>query len=266
MNKSSKKPLLYVILIFLLVIVVAGLGYIFFIFYNNYSNQTHLNNLKQDVTNSSTAPETQPISGISEIVELADNPIDFNKLKGINDEIYAWIYIPNTNIDYPILQSKSSDFFYIDHDVYKNYQFAGSIYSESLNLRDFTDRNTVLYGQNMSDGRMFANLHKNEDKKFFDSNKYIYVYLPNQKLTYEVVSAYVYDDRHLLNSFHLDDDKVFKDYLTYVANPRSVVCNVNKNVKLDLNSKLITLSTCLNSNDNGRYLVPGVLIKNEQTK
>ena len=134
MNKSSKKPLLYVILIFLLVIVVAGLGYIFFIFYNNYSNQTNLNNLKQDVTNSSTAPETQPITGISEIVELADNPIDFNKLKGINDEIYAWIYIPNTNIDYPILQSKSSDFFYIDHDVYKNYQFAGSIYSESLNL------------------------------------------------------------------------------------------------------------------------------------
>lgn len=262
MNK--KNPILYVTLILLLVVIIVGLSYIFFVVFNNYSNQEKLNNLKQDVsqTETSTQPATEPITGVT---ELADNPIDFEALKKVNDEIYAWVYIPNTNVDYPILQSKTSDFFYIDHDVYKNYQFAGSIYTESLNLRDFSDRNTVLYGHNMADGSMFANLHKYEDKKFFDENQYIYVYLPGRKLTYQVVSAYVYDSRHLLNSFHLDDDEVFEDYLKTVQNPHSVVCNVNKDIKLDLNSKILTLSTCLNSNDDGRYLVQGVLVKNEQT-
>ncbi len=262
MNKSKNKNILYVVLVLLLIVIIAGLGYIFFVVFNSYSNQENLNNLKQEATVATDVTETQPITGVA---ELADNPVNFEVLKETNDEIYAWIYIPDTNIDYPVLQSRTSDFFYIDHDVYKNYQFAGSIYSESLNLRDFSDRNTVLYGHNMADGSMFANLHKYEDKEFFDNHKYIYVYLPQQKLTYEVVSAYVYDARHLLNSFHLDDDQVFQDYINFVQNPRAVVCNVNENIQLNLDSKLLTLSTCLNADDNGRYLVQGVLINNEQT-
>lgn len=259
-KSSSKRNILFVLLIVLIIVILAGLGYILFVLFNNYQAQEDYNKVKETAV--STSENTQSASKNS---ENADNPIDFDSLAEINDEIYAWIYIPNTNVDYPVLQSRTSDYFYLDHDVYKNYLYAGSIYTEVCNLRNFSDRNTVIYGHNMADGSMFATLHRFEDKDFFDENKYIYIYMPGRKLTYEIVSAYNYDNRHIMNSFNFDDDEVFQDYIESVMNPRSLVCNVNSGAELDLNSKLITLSTCLNADDEGRYLVQGVLVKDERT-
>ncbi len=198
-------------------------------------------------------------------VELADNPIDFETLKLKNNDIYSWIYIPDTNVNYPVCQSAVSDNFYLDHDIYKNYSYAGAIYSQYCNKRTYTDRVTVLYGHNMADCSMFANLHNYSDSKFFKKNKYIYIYTPDRKLTYEVVSAFIYDDRHIMNSFDFTDDKVFSDYLDMIQNPRSVSKNVNKNVDLSIDDKILVLSTCLNSGE-GRYLVQGVLVNDEKTK
>ena len=96
------------------------------------------------------------------------NPIDFAELRSINDELYAWIRIPNTNIDYPIAQSATDDLFYLNHDMYKGDRFAGCIYTESGNSKNFTDPNTVVYGHNMRNGSMFQNLHYYEDPEFFE--------------------------------------------------------------------------------------------------
>ena len=57
----------------------------------------------------------------------------------------------------------------------------------------------------MLNGSMFKSLHKFEDAKFFKKNKYIYIYMPNHRLTYKIYAAYVYDDRHILNAFKLSD-------------------------------------------------------------
>lgn len=258
-RKNSKKNILFVILIIFIIIILAGLGYILYVVFNNYTAVDDYNKVRDTAVAATNPSET------AKNPDLADNPIDFDSLSEINDEIYAWINVPGTNVDYPVLQSKTSDYFYLDRDVYKNYLYAGSIYTEVCNLRNFSDRNTVLYGHNMADGSMFATLHRFEDEEFFNKNKYIYIYMPGRKLTYEIVSAYNYDDRHIMNSFNFADDKVFQEYIESVMNPRSLVCNVNEDIELDLNSKLITLSTCLNSDDSGRYLVQGVLIKDEQT-
>lgn len=260
-TKKKNKKLLYALLIVFLVIMLAGLGCILFVFLNNLKGQNEYQQLQ-----SSVVATTEPTKSEQTSENLADNPVNFDELWETNDEIYAWINIPDTNIDYPVLQSMESDYFYLDHDIYKNYLFAGSIYSESCNLRNFSDRNTVLYGHNMLDGSMFANLHKFEDKDFFDEHKYIYIYQPQRKLTYEIVSAYNYDSRHIMNSFNFADDDVFQDYIEGVMNPHSDVVNTNSDIKLTLDSKLITLSTCLDGYADGRYLVQGVLIKDEQTK
>ena len=94
----------------------------------------------------------------------------------------------------------------------------------------------------------------------------MYIYLEKRKLTYEIVSAYIYDDRHIMNSFDFKDNKVYSEWLKEALNPRSVTSNVRKDVSLNLNSKMLVLSTCLNGGGDGRYLVQGVLIKDEQTK
>lgn len=259
-NKKNKKPLIALLVVFL-VVILAGLCYLIFVLYNNYTSQNTNNNI-QETYASNIEKETT----VSRDEDNPDNPVDFLSLQSINQDIYAWIYIPNTNVDYPVFQSNTTDYLYIDHDINKEYKFAGSIYSEAANAKDFSDRNTVLYGHNMADKTMFATLHKFEDESFFNENKYIYIYQPQRKLTYEVVSAYNYDDRHLLNSFNFSDDEIYKSYLETVQNPRSTVKNVRDNVELNLSSKLITLSTCLDSDDSGRYIVQGVLIDDQRTK
>ena len=84
------------------------------------------------------------------------------------------------------------------------------------------------------------------------------------KLTFKIYAAYVYDNRHILNSFDFSNKSVLKKYQKYTLNPDSMNKNTRK-VTLNKDSKILTLSTCTNGAENTRYLVQGVLIKREQT-
>lgn len=205
---------------------------------------------------SSKAAEKKP--------DAVNGDVNFTELWKTNTDIYAWIRIPNTYVDYPVLQTETlDDNFYLDHNFRKQYEFAGSIYSQKLNKKDFSDPNTVLYGHNMLNGTMFATLHNFRDPQFFANNPYIYIYLPDRTLTYEIFSAYEYDDRHILYSFDFSDEEVYAEYLEYATNPtESMMCN-RREIEVTTDDKIITLSTCLDNIDTSRYLVQGVLISDE---
>lgn len=205
---------------------------------------------------SSKADEKKP--------DAVNGDVNFTELWKTNTDIYAWIRIPNTYVDYPVLQTEVlDDNFYLDHNFRKQYEFAGSIYSQKLNKKDFSDPNTVLYGHNMLNGTMFATLHNFRDPQFFANNPYIYIYLPDRTLTYEIFSAYEYDDRHILYSFDFSDEEVYAEYLEYATNPtESMMCN-RREIEVTTDDKIITLSTCLDNIDTSRYLVQGVLISDE---
>ncbi|MBQ1452596.1 MAG: class B sortase, partial [Ruminococcus sp.] len=113
-------------------------------------------------------------------------------------------------------------------------------------------------GHNMRAGTMFATLHRFEDADFFDKNNTMTVYTPYKKLDYEIVSAFVYDDSHIMNSFDFNKDEVYKSFLDNVLDPRSLQSNVRKGAKLDTSDRILILSTCLNYGE-GRYLVVGKL-------
>lgn len=197
---------------------------------------------------------------------LADNPIDFDELMQQNNEIYAWISIPNTDIEQPILQSRTDDLYYVKKDVDKKYSRLGSIFTQGHNKRNFSDPVTVVYGHNYLSGGMFTNLHYFENEDFFKENEYFYIFLPGRKLTYYIVSAYKYDDRHILNTFDFSDTKVLREYFDYVMNPHSLLKNIREDAALSEDDKLVVLSTCLTYGYSGRYLVNGVLTKDERTK
>lgn len=267
--KDKRKALLIAVIIILAVVIVGVAVLIALKQLNLISNENEYNKLSSsyasgiDATEDSTQSNTELTS--PSIDEAEENPVDFASLAGINNEIYSWIYIPDTNINYPVCQSTVDDNFYLDHDIYKNYSYSGTIYSQSCNKTDYSDRVTVLYGHNMADGSMFANLHKFSDSSFFEEHDRFYVYTPDSKLTYEIASAFVYDDRHIMNSFDFTDDSQFESYLDTILNPRSVSSNVRSGLELSTDDKILTLSTCLNSGD-GRYLLQGVLIKEEKTE
>lgn len=271
-SRKKKNAVLITIIVLLALVFVGACGYLIFRMIGsanadrNYkqlasSFVSQIDETEAEATTSANASE--PTKKKEE--KLADNPVDMQSLSAQNPDIYSWITIPDTNINYPVLQSRSDDNFYLDHDIYGDYSFPGAIYSQVCNKKDWSDRVTVLYGHNMLDGSMFADLHHYEDEDFFSSHPYIYIYTADRKLTYKVVSAFVYDDRHIMNSFDFKDDAVFQSWLDEAKNPRSIYSNVAGDVELDLNSKLIVLSTCLDSGD-GRYLVEGVQVKDEKTK
>lgn len=193
--------------------------------------------------------------------------LNFDELTDINTDIYAWIYIPGTNVDYPVAQNVSGgdDSFYLSHNIYKEYQFSGTIYSEHMNSLDFHDPVTVLYGHNMLNGSMFATLHYFAEEDFFNKHTTCFVQTKDKLYTYLIYAAYVYDDRHIMNSFDFSNESVLLEYLDSTLNPRTYSGFVREGVKLDKNSKILTLSTCTNGGGNTRYLVQGVLV-NEQPR
>ena len=102
---------------------------------------------------------------VEQEVEKAELPIDFEGLMEVNPEIYAWLRIPDTNIDYPILQHEDEDqSYYLSRDIYREANQAGSIYTEYYNHKDFMDPNTIIYGHNMKNGSMFHNIRYFTDK------------------------------------------------------------------------------------------------------
>lgn len=195
-----------------------------------------------------------------------ENPVDFASLRERNSDVYAWISVPNTEIELPILQSHADDLFYLNRDLDGKKSRLGSLFTQSKNRLDFSDPVTVIYGHNYYSGGMFTNLHYFEDETFFKENEYFYIYTPDRKLTYHIVSAYKYDDRHILNSFDFSDESVRAEYFDYVLNPLSMLRNVREGVTLSTDDNLVVLSTCLTGGYSGRYLVNGVLVKDEQTK
>lgn len=194
--------------------------------------------------------------------EKAVLPIDFESLWEINPEIYAWIQIPDTNIDYPVLQHMDEDqSYYLTRDIYGNTTSEGSIYTEYYNSKSFMDPNTILYGHNMKNGSMFHNVRYFTKQDYFDEHQEAYIYLPDKILKYEIIACYEYDDRHLLASFDFWNEEVYAQYLDEIMNPRSMSAIVRDGVALTTDDRLITLSTCVANKPNNRRLLQAVLIE-----
>ena len=197
--------------------------------------------------------------GVSQAGNIVDTPVDFDELKKQNSDIYAWINIPGTSVDYPVLRCEDDNSYYLNHTVDKKKSIYGSIYTENYNGADFADFNTVVYGHNMKNGTMFGTLKKYRDKTFFEENRYINVYMPGRIMKYEIFAAYVWDNRHILLSLDFDNEDICEAYIDMIFSTRKMNANIKSDLPVTKDDRIITLSTCT-GNDDERYLVQGVLI------
>ena len=281
--KKDRKKLWAVIWVVSIVLVIAALSVLCAYLYKMYTAGEGYSDLSSIAASDSSSSSSTPTSSLTsekdsdntdsekssdktsseKKKDAVNHGVNFTELQKINTDIYAWIYVPGTKVDYPILQSADDDAFYLSHDYKKDYEFAGSIYTEKINKKDFSDPNTLVYGHNMLNGTMFRTLHDFREPDFFEANQYIYVYLPDRTLTYQIFAAYEYDDRHILYSFDFSDKNVYAEYLAYATNPtESMMCN-RREIPVTTDDKIITLSTCLGNIETSRYLVQGVLISDE---
>ena len=264
----------------------ACLGFLGWYFWSNYQSRKAYEELQTQMA-TETEAQTEPAYTLEEIQnaeftgiievdtpapvipegilkEAEANPVDFDVLEEMNPELYAWIQVPGTEIDYPVAQHGGDDqTFYLHHDMYQQPQFAGCIYTENINSKDFRDPVTVLYGHNMKNGTMFQNLFLFQDADFFEKNKYVYIYTRDKILVYEIFAAYPYDDRHILTSFDFSDEQVLENYLEESQHPRSMEAMVREEAEVTTESPVITLSTCIAGQTDQRFLVQAVLMYEE---
>lgn len=198
-------------------------------------------------------------TGTAEKKIVLDIPIDFESLEKENPDIYAWITIEGTDIDYPVARSLTDDTFYMNHGIDRTENRAGAIFTERLNKLDFSDPHTVIYGHNMRDGAMFGVLHEYEDNSYFEKHRVIKIYTPDAIRTYKIFAAYLYDDRHLLKSFDCSKKEVFQDYLKEIESQRGLEANIDREMEITTDDRILTLSTCDGAGADTRYLVQAVL-------
>ena len=189
--------------------------------------------------------------------------IDFATLQATkNSDIYAWISVPGTNVDYPVLQHPSDNGYYLYHNLNHSQGYPGCIYTENYNSKNWSDPVTVLYGHDMrSTGTMFHQLHKFEKQSFFDQHEYFYIYTPEKTQKYRIFSAFVNSNEHLLGSHNFYDKDEFDAFFGTVLGTSNSVSHVREGVSIDSNSKIVALSTCIKNQPNNRYIIFGVLVE-----
>ena len=98
-------------------------------------------------------------------------------------------------------------------------------------------------------------------------NPYFYIYTPTSRLKYQIVSAFKYDDRHIMNSFNFQNNGTFEEFIKMIKNPQSTNKNVRSKLDKDItiDDNIVVLSTCVTNQKSNRYLVCGVLVDDEKT-
>ena len=243
-----KRKVRIVLLIVCILILLGGGVYL----YMESLQRTEEKDMYEDLQEEVKTEEPQ------EVEEPDVIPIDFAKLRKKNPDIYAWIQIEDTNIDYPIVQHETDDSYYLNHTIEGKAGYPGSIYTERVNAKDFSDFNTVVYGHDMKDGSMFKHLHKFENDKFFKNHDTIHVYTETEHKIYKIFAAVVYSDKHLMYAYNYENEKEREAFINSLYETHSMKNLYREDVQVDADSHILTLSTCIGSQPTKRYLVVAV--------
>lgn len=166
------------------------------------------------------------------------------------DNSIGWINIPETKITYPVMYSGDNDF-YLHRAVDGSYLRVGSIFLDYRCNADFTGKINVLYGHNMSDGSMFADVMKFIDSGYFDGHNYGWLTTENAVYKIDFFSLSQpenYDDFYDVNS----DVNLWLDDLR----ERSFIW---RNIGISEKDSFISLSTCTGSEGSSRTVLTGKL-------
>lgn len=272
-GKGRKNVYLVLLVLFLLGFVIS-MGIWLFREFREKEEEDAYEELREEVSvlpppktpEETTAPAEETESSKAESapakreIEIPDLSLDWAELEARNEDIYSWIYIPETVISYPVLQHSEETDYYLDHDLDGREAFAGAIYTQNLNAKDYSDKNTVVYGHSMKNGTMFHDLHKFEEEEFFGENRYIFVYRPDQTLVYEIYGVCEFDNALLPYKYDFETEEGTEEFLADLRDSDGEIHLIQESMEIPEDEKLLTLSTCIANHFEKRLLVVGVLI------
>lgn len=195
--------------------------------------------------------EKQSIIDLASSITIPDNPdrINFAALKLDNPDTIGWINIPQTPINYPVMQSDNNDF-YLHHNFYQEETIEGAIFLDSQCKGDNT-RNYILYGHYMRDASMFGSLWDYQDPNYFKAHPLIEFDMPGDKADWEIFSVYTIAADYDYRQPEFIDDNDFYQYVNRLKSQSVYETEIDP--KPD--DRILTLSTCIYTFDNARFVV-----------
>ncbi|MDU1055285.1 class B sortase [Clostridium baratii] len=204
---------------------------------------------------------------ISKVVDYKESKNTYDKIQEIknnsdkfseelikrNEDYKIWIEVPNTNIDYPVVQGKDNDF-YLNHDFNKKESSAGAIFIDYKNNID-KDKNIIIYGHNMKNKSMFQNLMKFKDEEFWKENNKIILTIDGKRYEYEIFSSYISSAKDVDLKINFKSEY---EYLKYIDDIKKKSI-FHRDVDIKSKDRIITLSTCSYEEDDDRMIIHGKL-------
>ncbi|MBR4020026.1 MAG: class B sortase [Firmicutes bacterium] len=237
-KKKKKGDVLYkIVMAVLVVIILFSLYNIGKILYGYYQGNSQYE-------------EVQEIAKVEE----KEEGIDFSALKKANGDVKAWIYLEDTVIDYPVMQTTNNDY-YLYHMFNGEENGAGSIFIDYRNENPFRDFVTVLHGHRMKDGSMFKPLVQYNDPEFYKTHKVIEITTPKKKYDCKVFAMATIPADSDFYQFYFYSDEDRQTYLNNLASWNEI----STDVKVSIDDKIVMMSTCTAQLDDNRVCVFGKL-------
>ena len=176
--------------------------------------------------------------------------VDFSVLQQQNKDVVGWIYLKNSPINFPVLQSKDNDY-YLRRLITGKYNRAGSIFMDYRNNKNITDKNTIIYGHNMKNDTMFGTLTKYRKQDYYNNHKIIYLFTPEKNYEVKIFSGFTESvDSEIYNLNNMNQDKI---------NELIKKSDFKTQIEVNEDSKILTMSTCAYEYNGARYIVMGIL-------
>ena len=182
-----------------------------------------------------------------------NSPIDFNALKAINRDAVAWLYSPNTVIDYPVMRTNDYSY-YLDRlpDGRKNAN--GSLFIDYNTPSDFSGALTVIYGHNMKSGKMFGSLPSYKSQSYYNQHPFMYIYTERRSYRLDLIyGCPIAEGQWRERSFMYAENVA--SLMSYASN----YTTFNSSTSYQSGDRIVVLSTCTFEFNDARYIVIGVL-------
>jgi sortase B len=182
--------------------------------------------------------------------------VDFDSLGEISGNIRAWLYLPDTVINYPVAQAENNSY-YLYHLADGSRNANGCLFIDCKNRDDFSDPNTIIYGHHMNSGKMFASLVKYADQSYYEEHPVFYLATEQGKYRLEIFSAYTTTYDSPAYTLKFATKKEHSDWLQEIQEKSAI----HAPVAVTENDRIVTLSTCAYSFHNARFVVHGKMTR-----
>ena len=176
---------------------------------------------------------------------------DYSYVIEKNPDTVGWIKVPNTNINYPVVQFTNNDY-YLNHDFDKKYNYRGAIFMDYRNNITELDANTIIYGHNCYDKTMFSELDQYDNIDFYKKTPVFEYNTLEKSYQWKIYAVFITNAEA-----HEDNDYVFNYIYPYMdgENFNGFIEEVNKrrlyvtDVDINDDDKMLVLSTCVRNLD-----------------